>query len=384
MPDITPFTIAVPDAALADLRRRLAEARWPPASPAAAWEDGTDAAFLAGLAARWRDGYDWRAAEAQLNAVPGFMARLPGGTVHFQHAKGRGPRPFPLILTHGWPGSFVEAQRILPLLTDPGAHDADPEDAFDLVVPSLPGYGFSPAPAAPGCGPAAIAGLWHALMGALGYTRYGAQGGDWGASVSTWLARLHPGAVAGLHLNFIPGSFMPPPDAAPPTPQEQAFLARRDTWAGHEGAYEHIQATRPQTLAYALGDSPLGLAAWIAEKFRAWTDTAPGGPPLGAVPPDTLLTNISIYWFTGSIGSSMRLYREAAARPLHFAPGERVAPPLGVAVFPAELPMPPRSWVERVFDVARWSEMPRGGHFAALEAPEALAEEIRAFFRPLR
>ena len=381
---VTPFKIAVSDAQLEDLARRLRDARWPNATLGADWDDGTEPGFLRRLTDYWRTQFDWRAQEARLNELPQFIAEVGGTDIHFVHRRGAGPDAFPLILTHGWPGSFAEMEQIIPLLTDPGAHGADPADAFDLVVPSLPGYGFSARPSRPGVGPHHVAGLWAELMAGLGYHRFGAQGGDWGASVSTWLAFRFPDQVAGLHLNFIPGSFLPPlGEGQPPlSPEELVFRARAASWADAEGAYAHIQGTKPQTLAFALADSPVGLASWIAEKFRAWSDC--GGDVERAFTLDQLLTDISIYWFTNTIGSSMRLYKESRRRPVHFAAGERVLPPLGLALFPQELPMPPRSWVERVFDVTRWTPMPRGGHFAAMEAPVLLAQEIRAFFRPLR
>jgi len=381
---VKPFAIAISDEQLEDLGLRLRLTRWPDAIEGMGWEDGTDRAFLQGLAGYWQTGFDWRAQEARLNALPQFIAELDGIDIHFVHQRGTGPAPFPLVITHGWPGSFVEMEQIIPLLADPGGHGADPADAFDVVVPSLPGYGFSQRPSRPGFDPYQASDLWMRLMTGLGYERFGAQGGDWGASVSTWLAFRFPDHVAGLHLNFIPGSYRPPlGDGQPPLSEdERAFLDASLAWADAEGAYGHIQRTRPQTLAYALTDSPVGLAAWIVEKFRAWSDC--GGDVERAFTMDALLTNISIYWFTSTIGSSMRLYRESGRRPLHFAAGEHVSPPLGVAAFPHELPMPPRAWVERVYNVARWTPMPRGGHFAAMEAPELLAEEIRAFFRPLR
>jgi len=381
---VKPFAIAISDEQLEDLGLRLRLTRWPDAIEDMGWEGGTDRAFLQGLAGYWQTGFDWRAQEARLNALPQFVGELDGIDVHFVHQRGTGPAPFPLVITHGWPGSFVEMEQIIPLLADPGGHGADPADAFDVVVPSLPGYGFSQWPSRPGFGPYHASDLWMRLMTGLGYERFGAQGGDWGASVSTWLAFRFPDHVAGLHLNFIPGSYRPPlGDGQPPLSEdERAFLDASLAWADAEGAYGHIQRTRPQTLAYVLTDSPVGLAAWIVEKFRAWSDC--GGDVERAFTMDALLTNISIYWFTSTIGSSMRLYRESGRRPLHFAAGEHVSPPLGVAAFPHELPMPPRAWVERVYNVARWTPMPRGGHFAAMEAPELLAEEIRAFFRPLR
>jgi len=380
---IKAFTIAVGDDQLQDLSRRLRDARWPDALDVG-WDYGTEPAFLRRLTDYWHTGFDWRAQEASLNRMPQFTAELGGLEIHFVHRRGQGPKAFPLILTHGWPGSFIEMERILPLLTDPGAHGADPADAFDVVVPSLPGYGFSARPTRPGCGPHHIAGLWAELMAGLGYEHYGAQGGDWGASVSTWLAFRFPEQVAGVHLNFIPGSFLPPlgPGQPPLTPEETAFRTMAAAWLDAEAGYGHIQGTKPQTLAAALADSPVGLASWIVEKFRAWSDC--GGEVERAFSLDDLLTNISIYWFTNTIGSSMRLYRESRLRPVHFAAGERVLPPLGLAQFPLELPMPPRSWVERVFTVERWTHMDRGGHFAAMEAPDLLAAEIRDFFRPLR
>ncbi|WP_213879299.1 epoxide hydrolase family protein [Pseudomonas sp. dw_358] len=381
---IKPFTVHVDDLALHDLQQRLARTRLAPAIEGAGWQEGTAPDFLRRLLHHWQHGFDWRAQERRLNRLPQFIAEHAGQQVHFIHQRGTGPAPLPLILTHGWPGSFVEMQAIVPLLADPGAHGGDPRDAFDVVVPSLPGYGFSSAPVSAGTGPYEIADLWAELMSALGYERFGAQGGDWGAGVATWLAWRHADRIKGLHLNFIPGSYRPPlgDGHAPISPDEQAFLDHVGQWSQTQGAYGQIQGTKPQSLAVGLNDSPAGLAAWITEKFQAWSDCQ--GELEQAVSMDDLLTNISLYWFTGTIGSSMRLYVEGRRRPLHFSTGQRVLPPLGVAQFPAELPMPPRSWVERVYNLQRWTVMARGGHFAALEQPQALAEEIRAFFRPLR
>lgn len=381
---VRPFSIAIPEEALADLRRRLAATRWPTSLDPEAWDDGAALGFMTQLVSHWRDGFDWRAEEARLNRLPQFVADLGGQRIHFVHRRGAGPAPLPLVLTHGWPGSFAEFERVIPLLADPAAHGGDPLDAFDVVVPSLPGYGFSPAPDEPGRSSREIAELWRALMAELGYGRFGAQGGDIGAGVSVWLGRLFPGDLVGLHLNFIPGSYRPAlgDGMAPVSAEEQEFLDRVAAWGAAEGAYAALQATKPQTLAVALTDSPAGLAAWMAEKFRAWSDC--GGDVERAVPRDALLTEIALHWFGDGPAAALRLYKENRLRPLQFAPGERVGPPLGVALFPRELPMPPRSWVERVFDVRRWTEMPRGGHFAALEQPELLAEDLRAFFRPLR
>lgn len=382
--DIQPFTIAVSDQQLATLKDRLRGTRWP-ASFAGNQDDdardyGADFAFVRHLSQFWQERFDWRAREAQLNHLPQYHALIDGLNIHFVHQPGIGPAPLPLVLTHGWPGSFVEMERLVPLLADPGSHGGDPKDAFHVVVPSLPGYGFSDAPG-PGVSSRQIAALWAKLMGGLSYARFGAQGGDIGAGVSTWLGFDHPDRVLGLHLNYIPGSYRPPLAEGEPllTVEESDFLKRAAAWYEEEGGYGHVQGTRPQTLAYGLSDSPVGLAAWIAEKFRAWTDSTGQGVSL-----DAMLTNISLYWFTNTIGSSVRLYRENRRQPVHFGPGERVLPPLSVAVFPRELPMPPRSWVERVYDVHRWTIMSQGGHFAAMEEPELLAADIRAAFRPLR
>ncbi|MES3000988.1 MAG: epoxide hydrolase family protein [Pseudomonadota bacterium] len=378
------FSIRIPDAEIEDLRRRLGSTRAAPVMRGTGWSEGIDSDYLSSLVDYWKDSFDWRAQEAKLNEVPHYLADVGGQAIHFIHEKGRGPRPFPLIVTHGWPGSFAEMGELVQLLTHPQRYGGVAEDAFDVVVPSLPGFAFSPAPESPGTGPFEVATLWAGLMQQLGYPRYGVQGGDWGASVSTWLAFLQPSCVAGIHLNFIPGSFRPPlgEGAAPLSEEEAAFLERAAQWAEQEGAYAMIQGTKPQTLATALNDSPAGLAAWIAEKFHAWSDTSAHGAR--AISMDALLTNISLYWFTECAASSFRMYVENRRRPVHFLPGQRVLPPLGVAHFPAEIPLPPRSWVERVFTVNRWTRMPGGGHFAAMERPAELAGEIRAFFRPLR
>jgi pimeloyl-ACP methyl ester carboxylesterase len=381
---LRPFTIQISDEAIAALRLRLQNIRWPSSLDTESWEDGASLPFMKRLAEYWRDRFDWRAQEQRLNRLPHHVATIDGMDIHFVHQQGAGEDRIPLVLTHGWPGSFIEMERLIPLLTDPSAHGADPSDAFDVVVPSLPGYGFSPAPTRPGVSSREIAMLWRELMAGLGYNQFAAQGGDIGAGVSMWLARLFPADVLGIHLNYVPGSFRPSLDehSAAVTPEEQAFLDRSAAWAAEEGAYAALHATRPQTLAFPLSDSPIGLAAWIIEKFRAWSDC--GGDVEQAISLDTLLTDISLYWFSDSLTASLRLYKENRARPLAFAPGERVAPPLGMALFPFELPTPPQSWVARVFDVRHWNPMPSGGHFAALERPEMLATDIRNFFRPLR
>ena len=384
MIDLQPFQIRIADERLQDLKRRLLQVRWPRPFDAETWEDGSSLALMQRLVAYWQKGFDWRAQEARLNQLPQFLATIEGLSVHFVHQRGVGPAPLPLILTHGWPGSFVEMEKIIPLLSDPGAHGGDPADAFHVVVPSLPGYGFSQAPNRPGFGSARVAELWVALMNGLGYGLFGAQGGDVGAGVSTWLAHRFPESVVGFHLNYIPGGYRPPlGEALPPvTAEEQSFLDRAAAWAAAEGAYAHLHGTKPQTLAYSLMDSPVGLAGWIVEKFRAWSDC--DGDVETVFSFDAMLTDIELYWFSGTVDASVRIYKENRLDPLHFKVGERVRSPLGVALFPRELPMPPRSWVERCHTVMRWTEMPKGGHFAAMEQPLLLAEDIRAFFRPLR
>lgn len=369
-----PFSIHVSDDALADLNRRLDETRWPDMLTPEVPASGVSVAYMRELIVYWRHHFDWRAAERRLNALPQFQTDIDGDTIHFVHARGRGPNAIPLILTHGWPGSFLEAEKILPVLTREG---------FDVVVPSLPGYGFSSRPNTPGMNVFRIADRWARLMTELGYDRFGAQGGDWGASVTTALALRHADRLIGIHLNYVPGSYRPFIDASSPvTPTEQRFLESADAWYESEGGYSHIQRTRPQTLAFALNDSPAGLAAWIVEKFRDWSDC--GGNVEQRFTRDELLTNVMLYWVTETFHSSARLYYETRARPLAFAADDRVRVPTAVFRLAKEAPFPPRTWVERGYDVTRWTEHPRGGHFAALEEPEALAADVRAFFHPLR
>ncbi|KVE70228.1 epoxide hydrolase family protein [Burkholderia vietnamiensis] len=378
-----PFNIEIPDHALADLRRRLRDTRVPLLTPAEPWQQGVDGAWLRDLTAYWAERFDWRAAEQALNRLPQFVADVDGQRVHFIHRRGAGPNPYPLVITHGWPGSVFEFDALIERLCDPAAFGGDPHDAFDVVVPSLPGFLFSPPPAAPGVAAFQVADCWAALMAGLGYRRFGAQGGDLGAAVSIALGARHAGVVDGIHLNYLPGSYEPASDAAAPlTDEEQAFVRARAEWAALEGGYAHLHMTRPQTLAAALNDSPAGLAAWIAEKFRAWSDC--DGDVARRFSHDTLLTGISLYWFSACIGSSMQMYWENRLQPMRFAAGQRVTVPIAFARFPKEISRPPRSWVERVFDVVQWTDMPSGGHFAAMEEPDLLADDIRRFFRRFR
>jgi len=378
------FTVEIPDAVLADLARRLEAARWPDELEAAGWEYGSKLDYIRSLAEYWRHGYDWRRQEKVLNTFPQFRLALDGLHIHFIHARGTGPAPLPLILTHGWPGSFIEMLKLIPLLTDPAAHGGSAEDAFDVIVPSLPGYGFSDRPRVPGMDPQKIAGLWARLMQELGYERFGAQGGDWGSTISIALGLAHPERLVGIHLNYIAGRFLlgGTLNNTPEDDMERAYLGELRAWYEAEGGYSHEQATKPQTLAYALNDSPVGLLAWIVEKFSTWSDC--GGDVERVFTRDELLTDVTIYWATQTIGSSARLYYESRQRPLSLSKANRVKPPVAVAQFPKEIPMPPRALAERGLNVVRWTQMPQGGHFAAMEQPELLAKDLREFFRGLR
>lgn len=380
---IRPFKIAISEDDLEDLKLRLSLAKLPKSHAPESWEDGASLAFTRAVIDHWRTGFDWRKQETRLNQLPHFTADIDGLQIHFIHKKGVGTAPMPLVLTHGWPGSFAEFEEIIPLLTDPQAHGGDADDAFSVVVPSLPGYGFSSAPQTNGVGSRAIARMWNQLMTLLGYDRYGAQGGDIGSGVSIWLARQFPHNVIGAHLNYVSAGLQPSlTQHEKMSAEETSFRQTAASWAAAEGAYSALHSTKPQTLAFSLSDSPAGLAAWIIEKFQAWSDC--GGDLESILSLDTILTDVSLHWFSNNLNASLRLYKENRLDPLTFAPGERIKPPVGMAHFPLELPVPPRSWVERVATVTRWSEMPAGGHFAALEQPQRLAEEIRAFFRPLR
>ena len=377
------FSLHVPDSALTDLRERLSHSRFPDQAPGEPWAYGTDVTYMSDLVGYWRDHFDWRAQEARLNAFPQYKVRLHGIDLHFLHVLGNGPDPHPLLLSHGWPGSVFEFLELIPRLTDPGRFGGDPADAFTVVAPSLPGYGLSFTPGQPRFGIEAIADCFAELMNeVLGYQRFGAQGGDWGSFVTARLGYAHPERLSGIHLNLMPVR-RDPAMLSNPTPEESRFLAELQLWLKEETGYQWIQGTRPQTLAFALTDSPVGLAAWIVEKFRAWSDC--GGDIEAAFSRDHLLANISLYWFTAAIGSSFWPYyaRMHGAWPI---PAEAtVTVPTGYCEFPREILRPPRSVAERTFtNLQRWSVMERGGHFAAMEQPEALAREVREFFRPLR
>ncbi|HEV2254164.1 MAG TPA: epoxide hydrolase [Streptosporangiaceae bacterium] len=375
---IRPFRIDIPAAELDDLRDRLARTRWPDQLPDVGWDYGIALDDVRELASYWRTGYDWRVHEARLNGFEQFTTVIDGQAVHFLHVRSTVPGALPLIMTHGWPGSVVEFMEIIGPLTDPGAHGGDPGDAFDLVVPSIPGFGFSGPTRSPGWNVSRVARAWGELMRRLGYQRYGAQGGDWGSGISRELGVLFPEHLIGVHLNTLSPYVAAGSEPADLSEQDRSRIERLRVFRRTGSGYGAIQATRPQTVGYGLTDSPAGQLAWIAEKFGEWTD---GG--LGAVDRDQLLTNISVYWLTRTAGSSARLYYEAARSGSLGAPAPSTVP-TGVAVFPAEIAPPVRPIAELTNNIVHWSEFDRGGHFAAMEEPGVLIEDVQEFFRRFR
>lgn len=378
------FQIRVPDSVLDDLKDRLARTRFPDQLDGADWSYGTELSYLRELVAYWRDKYDWRTHERALNAFDHYKAEVRGLELHFIHQRSREPNAFPLVITHGWPGSVYEFHKILGPLTDPAAHGGRREDAFHVVCPSMPGYGWSQAPRRPGFDIAEVSATNAALMAALGYARYGAQGGDWGAIATAHTGRIDPAHCAGIHMNMLVAG--PPAGVANPmegvTPEELGWLGEMGNFQKNETGYQQIQGTKPQSLGYGLNDSPAGLAAWIVEKFRTWSDC--NGDVESRFTKDELLTNVMIYWVTQSITSSTRLYYETMKSGRFGAAAERIAVPAAGAIFPKELYKAPRKWAEAAFDLRRFTVFPSGGHFAALEEPKALVDDVRAFFRDIR
>ncbi|WP_125776021.1 epoxide hydrolase family protein [Antribacter gilvus] len=386
---IEPFLQQTDPAALDDLRARLRATRWVDAPEDAGWSLGTDADSLRELVTYWADEFDWAAQESALARLPRYRVAVGGLGVHVVHARAATPsgtssgassgaagRTFPLILSHGWPDSFWRYTKVIPLLTDPGAHGADPADAFDVVVPDMPGFGYSDRPARP-LDSIAVAGLWAELMSTLGYERFGAAGGDLGSHVSRYLALDHPDRVVAVHRTDA-GLPVPLGDPANLSPEERAWFDAVAAWGATEGAYGAMHRTKPQTAAAGLNDSPAGLAAWVVEKLQAWSDRG-----LESFTKDEILTNLTIYWLTGTIGSSMRMYSANGAIPPEQL-ARRVETPSGFAIFPGDVVRPPRAWLERTANVVRATEPPRGGHFAPFEEPELYAQELREFFRPFR
>ena len=380
---IEPFTIDVPDDVLADLRERLARARMPDEPEGVGWQLGMNQAYLRQLVDYWRDEFDWRAQERRLNRLEQFKTTIDGLDIHFVHRRSAEPDAFPLILSHGWPGTFAEFDKVIGPLTDPMAHGGRAEDAFHVVVPSIPGYGFSDRPRQLGYGRDRTGAIFAELMARLGYERYGAQGGDLGAGISRWLAANDAEHVAGLHLNLCTAG---PPDPDNPTAgvpaAEVALMEERAAfWTDEERGYSHMHGTKPQTLGYSLNDSPVGLAAWIVEKYRSWCDC--DGNPETRFSKDELLTTLTIYWATQTATSAARYYYEGRHGGNSPDPA-RIEVPTACAAFPGEFRFTPRRWLEARYNLVRFTMMPSGGHFAASEAPELLVDDLRAFFRDLR
>jgi pimeloyl-ACP methyl ester carboxylesterase len=366
-----PFTLLIPDAAVAELRERLARTRWPDEPPLPPWSTGTSLAYLRELIDYWRTGFDWRVWETNLNSFPQFTIPIRGIDLHFIHVPSRRPDAMPLLISHGWPGSVFEFHKILPLLAE----------HFTVIAPSLPGYTLSFKPGQQRFGITEIADLYAEVMDTLGYSRYGVQGGDWGGFLASVMGRRFPQRLTGIHLNLL-AVRRDPKMLENPNAQEKIYLDQLNNFLKEEIGYQWIQGTRPQTLAFGLADSPAGLAAWIVEKFFAWTDNR--GSPEDAVSRDEMLANISLYWFTGAIGSSFWPYYARMHGPWPIPEGETVTAPTGYAEFPKEILSPPRSLAEKTYsNIRRWTRMPKGGHFAALEQPEALAREVIAFFDDL-
>ena len=375
---ITPFKVSILPAAVADLRQRLSHARLPEKETVTDWSQGAPLDKVQSLVQHWRGGYDMQRLAKRLNAVPGYWTSIDGLGFHFLHVRSRHEQAMPLILTHGWPGSIVEFLNVIGPLTDPTAHGGKAEDAFHVVIPSLPGYGFSEKPSASGWGLPRIARAWATLMQRLGYQRYAAQGGDWGAGVATWMARQHVPGLAGIHLN-LPLLF-PPPIEGEPNAEEKASIAQLIAFGADKSGYATLQTTRPQTLGYSLADSPVGQAAWIYEKLGEWSDS--GHQPEKVLSQDDMLDNIMLYWITDTAASSARLYAESFATD--FSP-QKLDLPVAVSVFPGELYRPLRIWGERMYsNLIYWGEASRGGHFAAFEQPGIFVDELRRSLRPLR
>jgi len=368
---------------LADLKHRLAHVRWPDEVPDNHWKYGTDLPYLKSLVEYWRDRYDWRKHEAEFNRFKQYKVGLAGIDVHYIREEGKGPKPMPLLISHGWPGSVHEFHKLIPMLTDPARFGGDAADAFTVVAPSLPGYTFSFSPNQQRFSVEQIADVFAELMtGVLGHERFAAQGGDWGAFVTSRLGYAYARHLAGIHINLL-SLRRDTPMPENPDDDEQRYFEERAHWMKEETGYTWIQGTKPQTLAYALTDSPVGLAAWIVEKFHTWSDHK--GDLDAYIGRDAMLTNIMLYWVTGAIGSSFWPYYARMHGPWPIPDGARIQVPMGYAEFPKEILRPPRSLAEKMYsDIRRWSKMPKGGHFAALEQPELLVQEIREFFRPLR
>jgi pimeloyl-ACP methyl ester carboxylesterase len=382
MTDLQPFRIEIPETALVDLKRRLQATRWPDAETTGDWNQGTPLAYMQELCGYWADRYDWRATERRLNAFAQFKTHIDGLDIHLLHVRSKHDGALPLVMTHGWPGSVVEFHKVIAPLVDPTAHGGHAKDAFHVVCPSLPGYGFSDKPTKAGWGVDKIAVAWDTLMTRLGYSRYVAQGGDWGSAVTTRIGLQNLGRCIGIHVNM-PSAGATKEALANPTERDKLALAGARYYQEWDSGYSKQQATRPQTVGYGLADSPAGQAAWILEKFWAWTDCK--GHPENALSRDELLDNVMLYWLTGSGASSARLYWESFGKTFGGAPDAGVQIPTGCSIFPKEIVATPRSWAEQRYkNIVYWNELDRGGHFAAFEQPELFVNELRSCFRLMR
>jgi pimeloyl-ACP methyl ester carboxylesterase len=367
-----PFTVKIPDSEIDDLRTRIKNTRWPDELQNSGWQYGASLSYMQSLADYWLHKFNWRDIEAAINSFPNYIMEIDGFEIHFLHIKSKRKNKLPLIITHGWPGSFLEMVKLIPWLAD------NSEQPFDLVIPSIPGFGFSQKPKSPGCNLWLIGELWYKLMIKLGYDKFIAQGGDFGASISTALAFKHPENLWGLHLNYIPGSYFPYLAKNESfTEEEIKFEKSNENWYRDHGAYAHQHKTKPLTLSYSLNDSPVGLCAWIVEKFFEWSDC--NGDVENVFTKDELLANVSLYWFTKTIHSSIRLYNENSKTPLHLSKNDFINVPVGIAKFHKEEPFPHRRFIERGYNITRWTEFDKGGHFAAMEQPQLLAEDIIEF-----
>ena len=379
MTDIRPLTLAIPDTQIEDLKRRIAMTRWPEAETVDDWSQGTPLEALKALVAYWMDDYDWRRCEARLNGFGQYLTEIDGLDIHFLHVRSPHVEAVPLILTHGWPGSVIEFMEVIGPLTDPVAHGGKAEDAFHVVVPSLPGYGFTGKPAANGWGVEKIGRAWAELMRRLGYTRWFAQGGDWGAIITTTMGGQAPEGLAGIHTNM-PVARPTREDYAEPSAEVEAAKVAGEKYKTFDSGYSAIQSTRPQTIGYALVDSPVALAGWIYEKMWSWTDNK--GSPLDALSMDAILDNVMLYWLPANGASAARLYWESFGAIGKSGP---VLLPAGVSTFPREITKAPRKWAERILqNLVYWNDAPRGGHFAAWEQPQIFVEEVRKCFALMR
>lgn len=374
---VIPYTINISQTTLDDLKERLEIVRWPDEISDSGWEYGSNLSYMKGLIDYWLNDFDWRAQETTLNQFPHFRATVDGIGIHFIHIRGKGKKTIPLVLLHGWPATCTQMLKIIPLLTDPGESGDEPEISFDLIVPSLPGFGFSDSSTSRGMSCARIGDIIHTLMTQeLGYHRYAIRASDIGSTITQHMAHAHPESIIGLHLNGGTPHMGPPPQDL--SPGEQQFLGSAQMFMMTEGAYVMLQATKPQTLAYGLTDSPVGLAAWIVEKFQAWSDCS--GNIENRFTKDELLTNLTIYWATRTMNSSCRVYYETMRSMSQYS-GSRVEIPTAMSLFPKDLVPAVREWEERFYNIQHWTEMPRGGHFAEMEEPELLAGDIKAFFQ---